>query len=44
LAADLIGDSAPLRLDPVNFWMGALIFAVAIDLNRPDPFKHRPGR
>ena len=24
LAADLIGDSAPLRLDPVNVWAATL--------------------
>ena len=29
---DLIGDEEPLLLDPVNFWTGALIFAVAVDL------------
>ena len=30
---DLIGDEEPLLLDPVNFWTGALIFAVAVDLS-----------
>ena len=29
---DLVGDEEPLLLDPVNFWTGALIFAVAVDL------------
>ena len=32
LVFDLIGDEEPLLLDPVNFWTGALIFAVALDL------------
>ena len=34
LVANLIGDSEPLELDPVNFWTGSLIFAVAVDLGR----------
>ena len=29
---DLVGDNEPLLVDPVNFWAGALIFAVAVDL------------
>jgi hypothetical protein len=29
---DLVGDSEPLTTDPVNFWAGSLIFAVAVDL------------
>jgi hypothetical protein len=32
--ADLIGDREPLLTDPVNFWTGALILAVALDLGR----------
>jgi len=35
--ANLIGDSEPLKLDPVNAWTATLILAVAIDLNRPRP-------
>ena len=34
LIADLIGDEEPLTFDPVNFWAGALIFAIAVDLSR----------
>jgi hypothetical protein len=34
LVFDLIGDSEPLTLDPVNFWTGALVFSVAVDLAR----------
>jgi hypothetical protein len=29
---DLIGDEEPLTFDPVNFWAGALLFAIAVDL------------
>lgn len=29
---DLVGDDEPLTFDPVNFWAGALLFAVAVDL------------
>ena len=39
LIFDLVGDSEPLELDPVNFWTGALIFSVAVDLAR----QHAPG-
>jgi hypothetical protein len=34
LVADLIGDSEPLRFDPVNGWAATLILAAALDLNR----------
>jgi hypothetical protein len=34
LVADLMGDAAPLRFDPVNVWAGTLILAAALDLNR----------
>ena len=33
LIADSTGDSAPLCCDPVNFWTGILLFAVAVDIN-----------
>jgi hypothetical protein len=29
---NLVGDNEPLIFDPVNFWAGALLFAVAVDL------------
>ncbi|MGE5689661.1 MAG: hypothetical protein ACM33B_03805 [Pseudomonadota bacterium] len=29
---DLVGDEEPLVFDPVNFWAGALLFALAVDL------------
>ena len=44
--ADRIGDREPLFADPVNFWTGALIVAVALDLGRqhtPD-LGRRPRR
>ncbi len=31
-SVNTIGDPEPLRFDPVNFWAGALILAIAIDL------------
>jgi hypothetical protein len=41
LLFDLIGDREPLRFDPVNWWTATLILAIALDLNRPDPFARR---
>jgi hypothetical protein len=32
LIANLIGDEEGLTFDPVNFWAGTLIFAIALDL------------
>jgi hypothetical protein len=32
LISNLIGDSEPLVFDPVNWWAGLLLFAVAVDL------------
>ena len=37
LIANNIGGSEPLQLEPVNFWVAALVLAAAIDLNRPRP-------
>jgi hypothetical protein len=33
LISNLIGDSEPLTFDPVNWWTGALLFAIALDLS-----------
>jgi hypothetical protein len=33
LASNLIGDWEPLLFEPVNWWAGTLIFAVALDLS-----------
>jgi hypothetical protein len=32
LVCNVIGDNEPLVLDPVNWWLGTLILAVALDL------------
>ena len=33
--ADLVGDHAPLRLYPPNWWTVTLLLVIALDLNRP---------
>jgi hypothetical protein len=30
---NLVGDEEPLTFDPVNWWAGLLLFAVAVDLS-----------
>jgi hypothetical protein len=41
IIANNVGSSEPLRLDPVNAWMGWLLLAIALDLSaahaRPGP-------
>jgi hypothetical protein len=37
---NLVGDSEPLLFDPVNWWTGTLILAIALDLGR----QHTPAR
>jgi hypothetical protein len=34
LIANVVGDDEPLLFDPVNWWAGTLILAVALDLAR----------
>jgi hypothetical protein len=34
--ANNVGGNEPLAADPVNAWAATLIFAVALDLNRPN--------
>lgn len=34
LIANVVGDNEPLLFDPVNWWAGTLILAVALDLSR----------
>lgn len=34
LVANVIGDQEPLTFDPVNWWAGTLLFAIALDLAR----------
>jgi len=38
---DLIGDREALTFDPVNWWAGFLLFAIAVDLSRPHGMKRR---
>lgn len=35
LILNAVGTNEPLRLDPVNWWAGTLILAIALDINRP---------
>jgi hypothetical protein len=44
LAADHIGEHAPLRFDPVNVWAATLLLAVALDVNRHPPAWRRRER
>jgi hypothetical protein len=39
LISDLVGDDEPLTFDPVNWWAGTLLLAIALDLGR----QHAPG-
>ena len=41
LIANNIGDHDPLIFDPLNVWAATLIFAVALDINRPAVFSGR---
>jgi hypothetical protein len=34
LIFDLVGDREPLVFDPVNFWAGALLLSLAVDVSR----------
>ena len=34
LIADVVGDHEALTFDPVNFWAGALLFSLAVDVSR----------
>lgn len=42
--ANAIGDSEPLRVDPVNVWAGTLILAVALDLGKHHASGHGAPR
>ena len=33
-ACDLVGDDEVLTFDPVNWWAGTLLLAIALDLSR----------
>ena len=41
LIANSIGDHEPLRFAPVNWWTGALLLAIALDINRPRSLPRR---
>jgi hypothetical protein len=41
---NLVGDEEPLTFDPVNFWAGALLFCLALDLGRQHAPDLRPPR
>ena len=41
LVANVVGDEEPLLFDPVNWWAGALLLALALDLGRQHA---APGR
>ncbi len=32
LVSNVLGDDAPITFDPVNWWAGLLLFALAVDL------------
>ena len=40
LISNVIGDHEPLLFDPVNWWTGTLLGAIAIDLSRQHASKH----
>jgi hypothetical protein len=40
LISNVIGDHEPLLFDPVNWWTGTLLGAIAIDLGRQHASKH----
>ena len=44
LIANVVGDSEPLRFDPVNAWAGTLILAVALDLGGQHAAERRKPR
>jgi hypothetical protein len=44
IIANNIGDHEALTLDPVNWWLGALILTVALDLGRQHAPEGKRGR
>ena len=43
LVCNLVGDKEVLTFDPVNWWAGTLLFAVAVDLAGIHAFKGGRG-
>jgi hypothetical protein len=39
--SNAVGDREALTLDPVNWWVGLLLLAVALDINRPQVIGRR---
>ena len=37
---NLVGDKEVLTLNPVNWWAGTLLLAIALDLNKSYVIKH----
>jgi hypothetical protein len=37
---NLVGDEEPLMFNPVNWWAGLLLLAIALDLNKSYVVKH----
>jgi hypothetical protein len=44
LIANVVGDDAPLTFDPVNWWAGTLLLAIALDLGRQHAPPFSPKR
>jgi hypothetical protein len=44
LISTLVGDSEPLTFDPVNWWAGTLLLAVALDLSSHHAIHSTRGR
>jgi hypothetical protein len=44
LVANNVGGGEPLSADPVNAWLGTLMLAIALDLNRQDAFSRSAGK
>ena len=43
---NVVGDEEPLTFDPVNWWAGTLLLALALDLGRQHapPITRKPGQ
>jgi hypothetical protein len=44
LVATLVGDSEALTFDPVNWWAGTLLLAIALDLSSHHATRATKGR
>jgi len=41
LIFNVIGDKEPILLNPVNWWAGTLLLAIALDLNKTHVIRKR---